>query len=111
VALLAHLYKNRLSFVGLGESQLYDLVINISTHNVTKTNKKSRYAIDRPIPDDEVNAVAKWIQDNARSILKGERQITYRHLQHILEHFRFRLDNPKGNSIDIYKLVETTEKK
>jgi death on curing protein len=107
VALLAHLYKNRLSFDGVGESNLYNLVIDVSTHNVTKNKKRPKYSPDRPIPDEEVTAVANWIKANSRPIQKGERQITYRELGHILEHFGFRLYNPKGNAIEISRMVET----
>lgn len=109
VALLAHLYKNRLSFDGVGEPQLYSLVINVSTHNVTNSKKKSKHSPDRPLPDDEVNAVSVWIRDNTRLIQKGERQITYRQLRHVLEHFGFTLSNPKGNSIDISNLIEVSD--
>jgi death on curing protein len=108
VALLAHLYKNRLSLYGVGESHLYNLVIGVSTHNFTK-NKKYKYSPDRPLPDEEVNAVAGWIKDNSRLIEKGERRITYRELRHILEHFNFILENPKGNAIDISKKIETSD--
>jgi len=109
VSLLAHLYKNRLSFDGVGESQLYDIVIKVSTHNVININNKSKRSPDRSISDDEVNAVAVWIRTNIRSIQKGERQITYRQLRHILEHFGFLLSNPKGNTIEISRLVERTD--
>jgi len=109
VSLLAHLYKNRLTFQAAGEPQLYDLVLSVCTHSVKNCNKKSKHSPDRPDPDDEVKNIAYWIKENTRPIEKGERQITYRQLRHILEHFKFILSNPKGNAIDISKLVETSD--
>jgi death-on-curing protein len=103
VSLLAHLYKNRLSLAGVAEADLYNLVITISIHAVATGKKKSKHAVDRPCPDDEISAVSGWIRANSRSIQRGERQITYRQLRQILEHFGYVLKNPKGNAIDIYR--------
>ena len=109
VALLAHLYKNRLVLEGVGESDLYDLVIKIATHDLGSDYKKTSRSSQRSLPDYEVAETARWIKSNSRSIIKGERQITYRQLQHILEHFGFILSNPKGNAIDISRLEEYTD--
>jgi death-on-curing protein len=109
VALLAHLYKNKLSFYGVKESQLFNLVLMISTHSITDNKKKSKHSLDRPTPDDEVAAISNWIRERVRYITKGERQITYHELRHILEHFGFTLNCPKGNSIDISKYEQTSD--
>ncbi len=108
VSLLVHLYRNKLVFENVGEKELYDLVIKISTHAIANGKKKSKHYPDRPGSDDEVSALSDWIKDNSRFIQKGERQITYRQLRRILEHFSYILENPKGNSINIIRLDKTS---
>ncbi len=109
VSMLVHLYRNKLVLEGVGETDLYNLVISIAKHCVADGAKKSKHYPDHPGSDDEVSAVASWIKEKSRPIQRGERQITYRQLRHILEHFKFQLDNPKNNSISIIRLEETTD--
>jgi death-on-curing protein len=109
VALLVHLYRNRLALEGIGESDLYDLVLKIATHDLSKDRKSSKSLVRRPLPDDEVRATAAWIKTNSRTIERGHRQVTYRQLRHILEHFHFILSDPYKNTIDISRLQKTTD--
>ena len=102
VTLLVHLHKNKIAFDGIGEGDLYDLVLRIAKHDIVKTRKRAGFLPGRPPADDEVSAIASWIEANSRSILRGERLVTYRHLKEILGHFNYTLKNAKGNFIDIY---------
>ena len=107
VSLLAHLHKNKIALHGVGERDLYDLVLDIANHAVIQKKTRRRSVSGKPHADDEIAAIAHWIKKRSRSILRGERQITYRQLRQILEHFDFTLRSPKGNAIDIYRIEET----
>ena len=108
VSLLVHLYNSRLVLEDVGENELYRQIILISTHSVCKNASKSNHYPDRPGSDDEVAEIAAWIQKHSRVVMKGEHQITYRELRHILEHFGYKLGSPKGNAIDVSRRQETT---
>lgn len=84
MSLLVPLYDNHRTLEGVGENDLYQLVIRVSTHDICSMKAKSKHYPDRPGSDDGVKAPGEWIESRSRSIEKGERIITYRQLRHIL---------------------------
>lgn len=105
VTLLVHLDKNHISLAGTPDAELFELMLNIAKHEVAPESKSKR-PLNYPSADEEVEAIAKWIKDRARPLNRGERLITYKQLRRILTHYNYELDNPDGNFIQIYKIVE-----
>jgi death on curing protein len=99
VALLCHLDKNGLTFEGtVLHAALYDLMIAVASHSLVKARGKHRVS-----SDEEVQALAGWIDDRTRPIKRGERVITYRQLRTVLKRHGIELENPQGNSIDVVR--------
>jgi death-on-curing family protein len=105
VALLVHLEKNHISIAGTPDAELFDLMLNIATREVVK-EIKSHHSHNYPGADEEVEAIAEWIKKRAKSLNRGERLVTYKQLRKILSGFNYELDNPYGNAIQVYKLIE-----
>lgn len=103
VAMLVHLDKNKRSFFDTTQKQLYDFMIEVADHRLVKTKKKHTDESERPQSDEEVAAISKWTRERVRSVKRGEKLITYRELRRILESFKYYLENPHGNSIDIVR--------
>ncbi len=105
VALLVHLDKNHISLAGTPDAELFELMLNIAKHEVALGSKFKRL-LNYPDADEEVEAIAKWIKDRARPLNRGERLITYKQLRRILARHDYELDDPYGNAIQIYRVVE-----
>jgi death-on-curing protein len=106
--MLAHLDKNGLTVSGVKQRDLYRMIKAVATHTLgvrEDPRKKRRQEYTKREVDAEVAAIADWLQRRARRIERGERQITYRQLRQILGRFDFFMENPKGNSIGIYREV------
>lgn len=108
VAVLVHLDKNKLTLFNTNKNDLYELMLKIASHSLlgqpdkrAKNPKQLKIVADR-----EVELIAKWLNDRAARIHKGERQITYREMRRILERFGYYLENPHSNTMDIVKYVE-----
>jgi len=105
VSMLVHLDKNRHCLIGVTQSQIFQLMMEIADHQIIPADPRSKKST-RPSADQEVEALSRWIRDHVHRLQLGERQITYRALRQILNGFRFELENPKGNQIDVVKLIE-----
>jgi death-on-curing protein len=104
VSLLVHLDKNHVSLAGTPDAELFELMLKIAKHEVVPDRPKRPQ--NYPGADEEVAAIAKWLKDRAKSLNRGERLITYKQLRRILVRFNYELDDPYGNFIQIYKVVE-----
>lgn len=108
VAMLVHLDDNKLSLYRTGQSDLYDMVLGVAAHTFgTRVDPRSRRKEpDRRPADEEVAAIARWMDDRAERVVRGERELSYRDLRRVLGRFGFYLENPKGNYIDVVKYEE-----
>lgn len=106
VSLLVHLDKNHLSLAGVPDADLFNLMLSIAKHEVVHTKIKTSHPLQRPHADEEVEAIAEWLLQRVKPLNRGERQITYKQLRKILANHKYELDDPYGNAIKIYRLVE-----
>jgi len=107
VAMLVHLDKNKLTLFDVSQADLYKMILAVAEHTIAADRKRVRSTRSgRPNADDEVLAIAAWIKQRAKPITRGEKQITYRQLRHILQKFRYGLESPKNNAIEIVRYVE-----
>lgn len=107
VALLVHLDRNKLTLHATGQKDLFNMIISVADHSMglppESTWKGRALRRGRRRADDEVEALATWIERRAEKVTRGEKPVTYRELRKILESFCYSLQNPKGNRIDIVK--------
>lgn len=113
VSMLVHLDKNRFTFTTVTQDEFFNMILGVATHQIVHTgrNKKSTSKDSKPHPDEEVEALTRWIKEKAIPIRRGDKQITYRDLRKILKRFNCELDNPKGNSIDIICIRKLKQRK
>lgn len=104
---LMHLDANGLVLEHVTQEDLYRLMIRIATHAVAKETRRAQRRGERPNPDDEIVAIATWLDENARPIKRGERNITYGELYKILTKFGFRIGDKKHNKVEILKRKKT----
>ncbi len=64
------------------------------------------HQIREPSPDREILTMAHFLKRNTRNIDLGNKLITYNELSTILNNRGFRLDNPKGNRIGLYRYLD-----
>lgn len=106
VATLAHLEKNKLALFNTKQNELFDLMLKVASHTLFgKPSKRAKRPKRTPAADLEVQKIAHWLRQRADRVMRGERQITYREMRHILERFGYYFERPKNNSIDIVKYV------
>jgi death on curing protein len=112
VALLVHLDRNKLTLHQTRQKELFDMIISVADHSIglppESTRRGRALREGRRRADDEVSALATWIERRADKVIRGEKPVTYRELRKILEAFGYSLQNPKGNRIDIVKLETVT---
>lgn len=106
VALLVHLDKNRLSLAGIPDADLFALMLSIAQHEVASVKSSTKNSLNQPHSYEEVEAIAEWLRRRVKTLNRGERQITYKQLRRILSRFKYELDDPYGNAIKIYRLVQ-----
>ena len=107
VAALIHLDGNNLVLHRATQASLYDLMLRIATHTVSGNRRNGMGKGVRPTADDETKAIARWLEDNARKILRGERSITFGQLYRILVRFGFVMGEKRHNKVEILKLKTT----
>jgi len=107
--MLAHLQQNNHSVFGINQRQLYTMIKDVATHTlgVRIPPRRKNPAYSPREADDEVAAIAKWLEPRARKLHRGEQRITYKQLGQILQRHGFKLAKPKSNYIGIYKEVTT----
>lgn len=104
---LMHLDTNGLVLEGVTKDDLYRLMIRIATHAASKEGRKYLKKGGRRSADDEITAITGWLEDYARPIRRGERNITYGQLYKILEKFEYRLGDKRHNKLEILKRKKT----
>jgi len=106
--MLAHLERNGHSVFGINQKELYSMIKDVATHRlgVRVPSRRKTPEYTRREVDEEVAAIARWLEPRARKVARGERQITYRQLRQLLAPHGFVLENPKNNSIGIYREIE-----
>jgi len=106
VATLVHLDKNKLTTFGTSQNELYDLMLLVASRTISKRRRRRRSrGPQTPDPDDEVKAIATWLNLRVAAVTRGERQITYRELKRILDNFGFKLENPNSSMIEVVRYV------
>jgi death-on-curing protein len=108
VTMLAHMDRNRLTLTGVRQRDLYAMIKSVAEHRLgvrPDPRKKTRDYTAREA-DEEVQAIASWLDKAARPLKRGEELITYKQLRRILASHGLLMANPKGNAIGIYREVE-----
>jgi death-on-curing family protein len=104
VSMLVHLDKNRIGLFNVDQKELFELMLTVANHTVgLKQREIVADNIKRRNPDDEVKAIARWLDDKADKLRRGERIVTYRELRRILRSFDYEMERPDGNTIEIVK--------
>jgi hypothetical protein len=76
------------------------MILAVAEHRMSMTKRSKRSGEPgRGGPNEEVAAIAKWIRD--RKPTKGESQISFRQLRHILKTYGFELEVQPGNRADV----------
>jgi death-on-curing family protein len=109
VAMLAHLQQNHHSVFGINQDDLYAMIKDVATHTLgigrIPPRRKRQDDYTPREADEEVQAIASWLEPRARKIHRGEQQITYRQLTQILAKHGFKLAERKSNYAGIFKEV------
>ncbi len=110
VAMLAHLDKNKLTVYGANQKDLYGFMLNVASHKIgISRDKRRRRPERRRDTDEEVAAISAWLSRRVDRVARGEKEVTYRDLNIIIQRFGYSLSSPKNNSIDIVKQETITK--
>ncbi|MEZ5557996.1 MAG: type II toxin-antitoxin system death-on-curing family toxin [Pseudomonadales bacterium] len=90
------------------QKDLEDFAVEIAEGNLAKYARYKQYS--KRQRDPEVLFIADYLKRNSRELDKRYYTITYRELDRRLRDFGYRLDNPRGNHIDVVR-VETRRKR
>jgi death-on-curing protein len=105
VSALAHLDKNNLVLRTTKQTELFNLMIAVADHailhNIVKVGRSTERIVRRGTSDEEVKAIADWLQSRVDPITRGEKPITYRELRQILGNFDFSLQARNNGKVDI----------
>jgi death-on-curing protein len=112
VCMLAHLDKNRLTLKGeVRQRELFDLMLELADHALG--NERIPMRARKPLArrrfnaDHQVEQLTDWLRARVTPIKRGERQLTYRQLRHILPRHGYSLGQPSGsNLIEVWRDVE-----
>jgi death-on-curing family protein len=110
VAMLAHLDANKLALRETNQNDLYRMMLSVATHSLgqRRLDRRQRRKVRTPprsTSDQEVRAISRWLEPRVVEVKRGEREITYKQLDRILQRFGYHLAVPQKNSIGIYKMV------
>jgi death on curing protein len=105
VAALAHLDKNNRVLRTTKQGELFNLMIAVADHAIlhstVKLGRNTEHVTRRGTPDEEVKAIADWLDPRVASITRGEKSITYRELRQILATFSFTLTTRSNSKMDV----------
>jgi death-on-curing protein len=105
VAMLAHLDANNMCLYDVRQNELYKMIKGVASH--TLGERPQRRGAPKPPKrrpaDDEVSAIQQWLDEYAKKVDRSERRVTYRQLRTLLKPYGYYLDNPKNNSIGVYR--------
>jgi len=100
---MLHLQKVGRSPISTHE-EYEDFTVDISNNNLEK--HVSKEISEHMSPDREIQIVSRFLKKNTRNIDLKNKTITYNELQTIIGKRGMRLDNPKGNRIDLVKFKD-----
>lgn len=108
VSMLAHLDRNNLTLFGVKQAHLYSMIKSVAEHQfgIRKDPRKKRRVYSPREVDEEVRAIARWLEKYARPFRRGERLITYKQLRRVLATHGLDLAHPKNNAIGVYREVQ-----
>jgi death on curing protein len=108
VAMLVHLDRNNLTLLSVNQADLYELMIKIADHRfgLREDRRRDRNVGTRRSPDDEVQAIYKWLRERAQRIERGERVITYRQLRQALNQFNIEVEVMDANRAELVRYEE-----
>lgn len=108
VSMLAHLERNKLAIYGVSDAELEDRIVYVAEHSFGKNHSRKGHPPWPGTHDGELAAISDWLGGRVQRIKRGERPVTHRELRRILNKFGFKLENAKGNAIDIVKYETRT---
>lgn len=98
VAGLLHLDRNHLVLHNVNKEDLFRLMKRVASHFYS-TRRQGKDVL--PSPDEEIGAIADWIEENSREIVRGERSIPYGEIYRIVQQFGYRLGEKRHNQVEI----------
>jgi prophage maintenance system killer protein len=98
VAGLLHLDRNNLVLHNVDKDDLFRLMKRVASHFYS-TQKQGKDILSSP--DEEIAAIANWIEENSREIVRGERSIPYAEFYRIIQQFDYKLGEKRNNQIEI----------
>jgi death-on-curing protein len=104
VAGLLHLDRNNLVLENVTREDLFRLMMRVASHHYSQRSLGKDVV---PDPDNEIAAIAGWLQSSAREIKRGERSIPYSELYRIIQKFGFRLGSKKHNHVEVLQRKKT----
>jgi death-on-curing protein len=107
VSMLFHMERNGLQIMSVPHSEVLAMILAVAEHRLSapkRSKMRAGMVAERGSPDEEVEAIAKWIRD--RRPQKGESRITFRQLRHILKAFGYEMEVQSGNAADVVRYEE-----
>ena len=104
LVVMLHLQKVGRTPIATGY-EFEDLMVQIAEGRLVDGDNE-RIATVAPI-DDEIYAISGFLRTNTRNVQKRSKTITYNELQTILRSRGYRIQNPKGNRIDVVRTNES----
>lgn len=107
VAMLVHLDRNKRTLFHTSQNDLYELMLKVASHTLLgAVDKRAKTPKRRASADQEVERIARWLDERADRVTRGERQVTYCDMRRILQRFGFDLEHPNNNTIQVVRFVE-----
>ena len=104
--LVSILHQQKIGRTPTIDHQVYeDFTVDIADNNLSHYEASERFD-DLPSPDREVQTIAHFIKRGSRDIDLRVKIITYKDLDAILHDSGMRLENPRGNRIDLVRFLD-----
>jgi death-on-curing protein len=113
VAGLVHLEKNGYMPNGAGHDEFYDVMVRLADHKVApehRGKKRKKNALQRVSPDEEVEALGRWLRRHTRRVDRHEHPLTFRELRRILTRLGCSFGDPTDCDIVIARKIQFREK-
>lgn len=99
VCMLVLLDENEL-ILTCEDDDLFRLVLKVAQHKIIDNQQGN-------LSDREVLWIAKWLKENSRSVSRGDRPLTFKKLQHILNRYGCSYNHSKsGSNLKISRKIE-----
>lgn len=102
--LVALLFLERINRIPkIKQREFEDFVVEVADNQL---EKYVRYkALHRVVQDPEVQFIAEFLKKNTREVDRRQYTVTFNELNQILKRYGFELGSPKGNYIDVVKVI------